>query len=201
MYTECITCQKIGISCDGPNFVAMSAQELLTWCKARKAHLHLTNGRLAELSGMPKGTIDRLFAGDHVDFRYETIRPLIKALAGGDWSGNPCPDPGEDIDAALDDLRKQHAAEIAWRDDKIKHFTEENDRLRNHFEKENGHLMEENKRKNRYIAVLGVLAIVALLYIIVTLIIDVTDPSRGYYWLEGLLHLPQSFMEQGGQVG
>lgn len=91
MYLECVSCSKLGKACDGPNFVAMSAAELLEWCKLRKAHLGWSNAKLAEASNMPKGTIDRLFAGSHIDFRYETIRPMVMALAGGEFTGNPCP--------------------------------------------------------------------------------------------------------------
>lgn len=206
MYSECLNCEKIGVSCDGPNFMAMGAPELLAWCKARKAHLHLTNGRLAEMSGMPKGTIDRLFAGEHVDFRFETIRPLLKALTGGAWSGNPCAAPQED-NKMQDKIREMEAG-LQWRDDKIQHFAEENARLQAHIKEANGQHAEEMKflhgevkRKNRTITILAVVMSLALLYIIVMLIIDRIDPSKGYYWLEGLLHVPQSIIEQAGHVG
>lgn len=71
----------------------MTAHELLEWCKLRKTNLGLSNAKLAELSGTPKGTIDRLLSSDQPDFKYETIRPLIKVLVGGSFDGNPCPSP------------------------------------------------------------------------------------------------------------
>ena len=203
MYSECIKCPKIGISCDGPNFFAMSTPELLAWCKARKAELRVSNAQLAEKSGMPKGTIDRLFAGEHVDFRYETIRPLLKALTGGAWSGNPCATPQED-----DALRKrvqELEAELARREESIRHYKENYDGMttlvantNKRHEKQLHFLEGEIKRKNKFVTGLAILAVVALLYIIVTLIIDLADPSRGYYWLESLLHLPNSIINQTG---
>lgn len=196
MYSECLNCEKIGVSCDGPNFMAMGAPELLAWCKARKAHLHLTNGRLAEMSGMPKGTIDRLFAGEHVDFRFETIRPLLKALTGGAWSGNPCAAPQED-NALQDELHRMEQ-KMKRMDEKARELAEENARLQDHIKEANKQhgeqlkfLRGEIKRKNKFVTVLAILSVVALLYIIVTLIIDMADPSRGIFWLESLLHLPQ----------
>lgn len=203
MYTECLTCPKIGKTCDGPNFFAMSTPELLAWCKARKAELRVSNARLAELSGMPKGTIDRLFAGEHVDFRYETIRPLLKALTGGTWSGNPCAAPEED--EILQKKIQELEAELARRDESIRHYKENYDDMTklvantNERHEEQLHFLRgEIKRKNKFMTRMTILAVVALLYIIVTLAVDVADPSRGFYWLEGLLHLPQSIINQTG---
>jgi len=203
MYSECIKCQKIGISCDGPNFFAMNTSELLAWCKARKAGLHISNARLAELSGMPKGTIDRLFAGEHFDFRYETIRPLLKALTGGAWAGNPCGALQED--EALQKKMQELEAEIAKRDESLQQYKKNYDDLTtlvantNKRHEEQLHFLRgEIKRKNKFVTGLAILSVLALLYIIVTLIIDLADPSRGYYWLESFLHLPQSIIDQTG---
>lgn len=203
MYEECLKCPKMGKSCDGPNFFAMSTPELLAWCKARKAELRLSNARLSELTGgtMPKGTIDRLFAGEHVDFRYETIRPLLKALTGGEWKGLPCAEPPADdsLQAKLERLE----AELRWRDDKIQHITEENKRLREELKDSQEAEKEqlafhrgEIKRKNRVTTILAVVMSLALAYIIATLIIDLLDPTQGFYWLESVLHLPQSIIER-----
>jgi len=203
MYTECLTCPKIGKTCDGPNFFAMSTPELLAWCKARKKEIKASNAQLAEMSGMPKGTIDRLFAGEHVDFRYETIRPLLKALTGGTWSGNPCAAPEED--EVLQKKIQELEAEITKRDESIQQYKKNYDDLTtlvantNKRHEEQLHFLRgEIKRKNKFVTFLAILAVVALLYIIVTLAIDLTDPSRGIFWLEGLLHLPQSIINQTG---
>ena len=203
MYSECIKCPKIGISCDGPNFFAMSTPELLAWCKERKKELKASNAQLAEMSGMPKGTIDRLFAGEHVDFRYETIRPLLKALTGGAWSGNPCGALQED--ETLQKKIQELEAELARRDDSIRHYKENYDDLTklvantNKRHEEQLHFLRgEIKRKNKFVTGLAILSVVALLYIIVTLAIDLADPSQGFYWLEGILHLPNSIINQTG---
>lgn len=113
MYEKCVKCPKVGTSCEGPHFFTMSAAGLLEWCKARKTFLKLSNEKLAVLSGTPKGTIDRLFSGEHLDFKFETIRPLIKVLAGGEWIEAPCPDEPD-----------------KFSDEKISQLEEENTRLR-----------------------------------------------------------------------
>lgn len=203
MYSECLKCERIGVSCDGPNFVAMSTQELLTWCKARKEHLHLSNARLADLSGMPKGTIDRLFAGEHTDVRFETIRPLLKALTGGAWSGNPCATSQED--EALRRRVQELEKELHQRDESLAHLKANYSDMTTLVANTNKRHTEqleflrgEIKRKNKFVTGLAILSVVALLYIIVMLVIDLADPSRGYYWLDALLHLPQGIVDSTG---
>lgn len=198
MYSECLKCEKIGVSCDGPNFVAMSTQELLTWCKARKEQLRLSNARLAELTGgaLPKGTIDRLFAGEHTDVRFETIRPMLKALTGGTWSGNPC--AAQQEDEALRKKVQELEKELRQRDESIAHLKDNYTSMttlvantNKRHDEQLAFLRSEIKRKNRFFTAAAIIAVLALLYIIVTLIIDLADPSKGFFWLDGLLHLPQ----------
>ena len=164
MYFECLSCPKLGNSCDGPNFVAMSADDLLEWCKQRKARLGLSNAKLAEMSGMAKGTIDRLLAGIHVDFRYETIRPMVKALVGGDWSGSPCPVP--------------HGEEKHLREE-IQHYkdTKASDLETIHF------LQDQIRSRQKTIAWLSIILGITLTVIIAALVIDRLNPDIGFFWV------------------
>lgn len=200
MYEKCLTCPEIGVTCDGPNFVAMSAQELLAWCKARKAHLKLSNQKIADLAGMPKGTIDRLFAGEHMDIRWETVRPLVRALMGGAWNDNPCPDAPENVGAAaqaeIEGLRqqiKQLEHEIAWHEDKQKMLQKDNDSLQMLVTNTNARLTKDKDflrsqitSKNRTIAILAVLFGVSLAVILAALIVDRLNPEVGFFWLRSL---------------
>ena len=195
MYQECITCPKIGISCDGPNFIAMSAPELLAWCKARKAQLHLSNAALADMSGMPKGTIDRLFAGEHMDFRYETVRPLVKALVGGkEWSGNPCDNPSDSEWAELLEKIRHLESELIHRDEKIADLQATNSSMQTLITNTNTRttvdkdfLRGEMKRKNKTIVILSTFLGLCLLLIIGALVIDRINPEIGFFWLRSWL--------------
>lgn len=188
MYQECITCPKIGISCDGPNFIAMSATELLSWCKARKAHLHLSNATLADMSAMPKGTVDRLFAGEHMDFRYETVRPLVKALVGGkEWSGDPCPDPNSSEKAELLEKIRHLEEGIQWRDDKINHLLKNNAAMEMLIANTNTRATMDKNFLRKIIVILGIALGICLVTIITALIIDRLDPTKGFFWLRSWL--------------
>lgn len=186
MYLECVSCEKLGISCDGPNFVAMSAPELLAWCKARKVRLGLSNGKLAELSGMAKGTIDRLFAGEHVDFRYETIRPMVMALTGGNTSGSPCPGANNNDNAEL--IKK---VERLARNNKLlqEHIDRDNAQYQQQLEFLRGQIKHEQSVADGYkkaVKILSVLLGVSVLVIVAALLIDRFNSEVGFFWVEAL---------------
>ena len=194
MYRECVTCEKLGISCDGPNFVAMPAAELMNWCKARKAHLGLSNQKLADLANMSKGTVDGLLANAHADFRYESIRPMLKVLIGGDWNGVPCPDPTSSERAAYEEKIRKLEDDMKWRDATIARLEKTNTSLETlvantnaRYTKDKDFLRSEMKRKNRTIAILATLFGLCLALIIAALVVDYMNDNIGYFWLRGLL--------------
>ena len=93
MYSECLKCAKLGNGCDGPNFMAMSPEMLVKWISARMTSLGLTNQRVADKSGVPKGTIDSIRAGKRYNFEFNTLQPILQYLVGSSWGGDPCPFP------------------------------------------------------------------------------------------------------------
>lgn len=202
MHLQCVTCPKLGISCDGPRFFAMPPQELISWCKERKKHLRYTNAKLAELSGVPQGTIDSLFANTHTDFKFGTIRTILQVLVGADWSGDPCPAPSSSSEEenAMRERIKQLENDMQRRDDKMQHFADENKFLKERIADEskshraNHNFMREQLRsKDKTIFILSVLLSLALVVIIGALIVDRIDGSKGFIWLDSL-----SMLFQGG---
>lgn len=195
MYNECVTCPKLGVSCDGPNFVAMPAAELMNWCKARKAHLGLSNQKLADLANMSKGTVDGLLANTHADFRYESIRPMLKVLIGGNWNGVPCPDPTASERAVYEEKIRQLENDIKWRDETVARLEKTNASLETlvantnaRYTKDKDFLRSEMTRKNRTIATLSVLFGLCLAIIVAALIIDYVNDGIGFIWLRGLFY-------------
>lgn len=80
MHKDCASCMHPGRDCI-PHLMTLSSADLIEWCKCRKDALRLTNGDIASLSNVPKGTIDRIFSSDGTDFRFSTIQPIICVLA------------------------------------------------------------------------------------------------------------------------
>ena len=89
-YNICISCSRIGQSCDGPNFLAMSVDRWCEWCRHRRDYLKWKNTTLAEKSGVSKISIDRIMSGDMKDLRITTMQAVTRALVNGSWGQSPC---------------------------------------------------------------------------------------------------------------
>lgn len=89
-YNICVSCSRIGQTCDGPNFLAMSVDRWCEWCRLRRDYLEWKNATIAEKSGVSKITIDRIMSGDTKDLRITTIQAVTKALVNGAWGQSPC---------------------------------------------------------------------------------------------------------------
>lgn len=89
-YNICISCSKLGQSCDGPNFLAMSVERWCEWCHLRRDYLKWKNQTIADKSGISKASIDRFMSGDSKDLRISTMQAVTKALVNGCWGQSPC---------------------------------------------------------------------------------------------------------------
>ena len=65
-----------------PKILSLNPNELIDWCNNRKKEMKLSNAKLAELTGVPEGTLDRIFTGKNPEFRYSTIQPIVAYLIG-----------------------------------------------------------------------------------------------------------------------
>ena len=195
MYLDCLRCQKLGKSCDGPNFLALSAAQILDWCKQRKAILGWTNLKLGEMSGTPKGTIDRLLSGSYMDYRYETIRPILKALVGCEaWGENPCDTPEPEPTPAMTEKLEQQAEALRLlkkENYRLAHQLEIERRDRIHLEesrKESAETLQfvKDQLKGRRAAIIALAVALGVLFalIIFALVVDRLNPDKGFFWLE-----------------
>lgn len=107
MYSECLTCIKLGDGCDGPNFMAMSPEMLAKWIGSRMKILNMTNQVLSDKSGVPKGTIDSIRAGKRFNFEFNTLQPVLQVLVGASWGSDPCPFPPDTKENLEAELAKQ----------------------------------------------------------------------------------------------
>ena len=179
MYLECLDCPKLGTTCKGPNFVSMPANKLWDWCKKRKAKLRMTNAQLAELSGTPKGTIDRLFAKDQADFKYETIRPIIPVLVGGHFDDEAiCRDP------EIEQYEKETIKRLQEENAKLKETIEELRELKKEKKEEIEFLKSEVKSERNSKKILAVFLAIALSIIIGALVTDYMYSHVGFFWVD-----------------
>lgn len=67
---------------DLPDILSLNSKDLIDWCNSRKKEMHISNAKLASLTNVPEGTIDRILTGKNLEFRYSTIQPIVKLLIG-----------------------------------------------------------------------------------------------------------------------
>ena len=90
-YEKCIKCEKLGVSCGGPNFLLMTSQEVVEWCKERKKHLKITRDKLKDLTGVPLGTLNRFFSEHNNSYFYfDTACKIITVLISGGQALDNC---------------------------------------------------------------------------------------------------------------
>ena len=67
---------------DLPDILSLNSKDLIDWCNTRKKQMHISNAKLANLTNVPEGTIDRILTGKNLEFRYSTIQPIVRYLLG-----------------------------------------------------------------------------------------------------------------------
>lgn len=113
MFDRCIGCDRLGKDCV-PNLMALPFTDLMNWWKKRQALLDWTNQELADKSGIPVGTINRIRKGED-DPRYSTMRSIIHALMGGHAAEFPCQKKLDAEFAHIEELENQCKELIAER--------------------------------------------------------------------------------------
>lgn len=100
---DCASCPRLGVSCSGPQFMAMEPAVLTGWMRARKAALNLTNEDIARQAGTSQSSVNRLFSGAWTNYKLDTVSPILQVLLGGSWPALSCAaETGQEIFALRD---------------------------------------------------------------------------------------------------
>lgn len=195
-YEKCLSCSQLGTNCDGPNLLMLDGIELGQWMnELRKRRPGMTYDKTSAEAGVSKTAAYNFLTGAHPDCRLDTVRPIAKLYIGGDCDDNPCGNLSSSEQAAYENKIRQLEEGISWRDDKIKHLT-------NNYESMTTLITNTNKRnkeqtdflqhaignKNRTILILAILVALCLSVIIAALIVDRLNGDVGFFWLDGLLN-------------
>lgn len=175
MYEKCITCDHVDGCPHSPRFYSMTPEEVLDWCRRRKKYLRLTNEDIARKSGVPAGTIARLFA-EHstlADYKHSTIQPLLAALTGNSLCEPPC--PTKEDPETIEKIRADYQRKIDHLNAEIADFKEELSFKR-----------QQLRSAHTGRIIMTVLFIAALLVIIAALVVDHLNPDMGFFWLDKL---------------
>lgn len=155
--------------------VEMDTPQLFDWLKEAKKLRGLTNKNIAEATGVPQGTIDRIMAGKHTEVKRSTLQPITAYLASL-YEDTPAPDTQEQAELntnALEGLKMVVQLRNAELDALTKSYKVLEDRVE--------FLKGENKRKDKWVAILAALTTVLFTGIIALLVYDLTHPDVGWY--------------------
>ena len=163
-------------NCDKPKFcrkiLGMTTPELLALCKQIKKEKSISAAKLAEMSGVPLGTIERLFAKDTVDCKWETLRPVLAVLLPEDACGHSDIITNAELVDKIEKLREENnalkdkliAVDPQHRQDIKTVMAEEQKKI--------DYLLANDKRKNKVIAILGALLVAAVVVALTALGMD-----------------------------
>lgn len=182
MFSKCVSCKWLGETCGGPDFYLLSAEELTAWCRHRKEYLHLSNAKIAEAANMARGTVDSFFASTHADFRYETIRPILKALIGEMCESEPCQALGESerarIEAEVGHVRMENARLEAA----MQREQEEHQQSIEFMKSEIAKVRATSNGRKKLVYVIGVCLLITFSIIILALYVDASNMNMGFFW-------------------
>ncbi len=177
-YNKCIACQNLGVRCDGPNFLAMSGERWVEWCKLRKDYLRWSNQELSDISGVSKPTIDRILSGHAGDIRTSTMELITKALVNGTWGQFPCADPSpQESNPAQEKEIEQLRRELAKAEEVGQKQTDYLKRIVDDLQQS----IKWYKRSLKWHKwMIGIFAAISLAFVI-WLIVDAASPGIGWF--------------------
>lgn len=79
MKKDCSHCDHLGRDCP-KKLMMLPLDEIIDWCLYIMMRYKITHEKIAQLSGVPKGTIDRILSKQSEDCRYSTIHAIVCAL-------------------------------------------------------------------------------------------------------------------------
>lgn len=155
--------------------VQMNTPDLFNWLREAKKLRGLTNKQIADATGVPLGTVDRVMSGKYTEVKRSTLQPITSYLAKLHEETLP-PDTPEQAELntnALEGLKMV----VQLRDAELEALTKSYKVLEDRVE----FLKGENKRKDRWVTILATLTIVLFTGIIALLVYDLTHPDVGWY--------------------
>lgn len=186
-YNKCITCEHLGVRCDGPNFLAMSIERWCEWCRLRKLYLNVSSAEIADRAGVSKISVDRVMSGNCGDVRVSTMQLITKALVNGSWGQYPCASPEPEIIYRDNPEMVQQLMNLHQERERLYDISERREAAHKAALQEAADRAERDAQKKvdylkNIIKVLSIVCAILFVLVFVALIIDATNPNVGFFW-------------------
>ena len=175
MYEKCVKCDHLGKDCI-PNLYAMNIGEIRDFARKLKEEKGWSNAHLAEVSGVPKGTIDSNFPknGKNSDVNNSTFSPILCALIGSNMQEMICNNFSESnklLEEKVILLERENEELNRIMEDTKKEYNSRIEYLKKHI-----------KYKEKIIAVLIVISCILLVFIMFGIVVDWQYSDIGFFW-------------------
>jgi hypothetical protein len=188
---NCTTCERLGKDCP-KKLLLLPLDELIDWLQHLMGKHKITHETMARISGVPKGTIDRVMAKQSADCRYSTMHAMVRGLFGALGLSSDC--AGEDAAAVArpdEVMQLRHDLDTSERErqalrERVEEFTARHDFMRSQIAAKDAQITEQGRtiQSQRRTIVLLVCVVIALLLLIISaLVIDKTTPGVGFIWM------------------
>lgn len=154
----------------------MNVNDIIDGIIAKKSELGMTSQQLADASNVPKSTVDRILRKGTENPSLQTVLDLAGAV--GYQFGEavrkplaPVPDGDKDSNPYLQHIIAMYERQLS---DKETAHSNEVAKLERHY-----NLV--TSEKNRWITILGIITAILVTGIFVILLIDITNPTVGWY--------------------
>ena len=162
--------------------------EFIERIKNEKVRSHLSTAQLSEISKVPKGTLDKLLAGETANPFFSTVRDICIALKISlDYVACiPSPDRDEPDETSLhDEMVKMYERMVTEKTETIgtqsETINQMNQQLHNQFVSSS---VERDLLRSRYMRIilfLGISLSAVLAVVSVVLLYDLLNPNMGYF--------------------
>lgn len=190
MRDNCTHCEHLGKDCP-KKLMLLPLAELISWCVHVLERCRLTHEDLARLSQVPKGTIDRVLAGQSADCKYSTIRAIVCALMAYIGSVPVCLEDVRLAEVEHDTTLTQRALTLEREAQDLRGgvdaLTQHKNLLVSELEQRTAylqHALQTVKELRRAIWVMAVLLVLLIVILIAMLIVDRLDPTVGFFWIK-----------------
>lgn len=195
MKKDCSNCDHLGRDCP-KKLMLLSLDEIIDWCVYIMAKYKITHEKIAQLSKVPKGTVDRILSKQSEDCRYSTIHAIVCALFEYLGISSVCLD---DVTSAAeiqaDDMKRQnvelqHALDTSEKERqalqaRVDELVDRREFMKEQIAKKDARidaLSGTVAEWRRVVKVLAVLLGISVLAIMAALVADKLNPNLGFIW-------------------
>lgn len=198
-FNKCFECAYLRNGCSGPNLSVMTVERACEFLQICRQRLGYSYQKVADLSMLSIITVKRILTGQIKDPGFLTMQALSFVLVSDPKGKHPCAMHlvNEETHNAVAACKEAQAA-LARKDAEFEQLRQSDrekiDFLKQQVAFKESQMIEKDKllherasfmrRKDATLIVLGLLLLICLVLIIGALVIDRSDPTKGFFWLQ-----------------